>query len=131
MRISDWSSDVCSSDLQRDWPIPLVHPIQKPKAHGCPAWSARRRRHQGGPLPCVPRPSANRTFHVWAAWTPQCHAPQSAANRRDQRRSEEHTSELQSLMRISYAVFCLKKKTDNIKTTSRRTKHNVEYPNTR
>src|SRR3546814_8868127 len=34
------------------------------------------------------------------------------------RRSEEHTSELQSLMRISYAVFCLKKKTDNTKRTS-------------
>src|SRR3546814_3584217 len=33
------------------------------------------------------------------------------------RRSEEHTSELQSLMRISYAVFCLKKKTDNNNTT--------------
>src|SRR3546814_5523181 len=33
-------------------------------------------------------------------------------------RSEEHTSELQSLMRISYAVFCLKKKTKNIHTTS-------------
>src|SRR3546814_7368228 len=32
-------------------------------------------------------------------------------------RSEEHTSELQSLMRISYAVFCLKKKKDNINTT--------------
>src|SRR3546814_6078943 len=31
-------------------------------------------------------------------------------------RSEEHTSELQSLMRISYAVFCLKKKKQNIKT---------------
>src|SRR3546814_7060152 len=31
----------------------------------------------------------------------------------DERRSEEHTSELQSLMRISYAVFCLKKKTTN------------------
>src|SRR3546814_7883744 len=31
-------------------------------------------------------------------------------------RSEEHTSELQSLMRISYAVFCLKKKTTNIAT---------------
>src|SRR3546814_6602077 len=30
-------------------------------------------------------------------------------------RSEEHTSELQSLMRISYAVFCLKKKNNNIK----------------
>src|SRR3546814_4219110 len=35
------------------------------------------------------------------------HAP----DRRDEFRSEEHTSELQSLMRISYAVFCLKKKT--------------------
>src|SRR3546814_2711124 len=33
------------------------------------------------------------------------------------RRSEEHTSELQSLMRISYAVFCLKKKTTNLKTS--------------
>src|SRR3546814_6120542 len=33
------------------------------------------------------------------------------------RRSEEHTSELQSLMRISYAVFCLKKKNTNAKTT--------------
>src|SRR3546814_10310834 len=35
------------------------------------------------------------------------------------RRSEEHTSELQSLMRISYAVFCLKKKTNNNKTRVR------------
>src|SRR3546814_2021955 len=37
-------------------------------------------------------------------------------------RSEEHTSELQSLMRISYAVFCLKKKTKN-KTTQKKHKH--------
>src|SRR3546814_9263344 len=35
----------------------------------------------------------------------------------DEARSEEHTSELQSLMRISYAVFCLKKKTNNTKTS--------------
>src|SRR3546814_4544792 len=35
----------------------------------------------------------------------------SSADRRRRNRSEEHTSELQSLMRISYAVFCLKKKT--------------------
>src|SRR3546814_7349382 len=34
-------------------------------------------------------------------------------------RSEEHTSELQSLMRISYAVFCLKKKKNNIKPDHR------------
>src|SRR3546814_9391982 len=39
-------------------------------------------------------------------------------------RSEEHTSELQSLMRISYAVFCLKKK-KNIQTTTIRTKTNA------
>src|SRR3546814_8611742 len=38
-------------------------------------------------------------------------------------RSEEHTSELQSLMRISYAVFCLKKKTDQTMNTNRSTRH--------
>src|SRR3546814_10039147 len=38
---------------------------------------------------------------------------QPACDARDAVRSEEHTSELQSLMRISYAVFCLKKKTDH------------------
>src|SRR3546814_10009761 len=38
---------------------------------------------------------------------------------RDWRRSEEHTSELQSLMRISYAVFCLKKKNKKIKSKSK------------
>src|SRR3546814_9995020 len=38
----------------------------------------------------------------------------------EQRRSEEHTSELQSLMRISSAVFCLKKKTTNIQNTRTR-----------
>src|SRR3546814_3129167 len=44
----------------------------------------------------------------------------------DRRRSEEHTSELQSLMRISYAVFCLKKKNKNKKTTTRTTYHTQE-----
>src|SRR3546814_10535725 len=43
------------------------------------------------------------------------------------RRSEEHTSELQSLMRISYAVFCLKKKKNNTKQT---TQHYKNKPNT-
>src|SRR3546814_6787980 len=43
-----------------------------------------------------------------------------AARRRSDRRSEEHTSELQSLMRISYAVFCLKKKKqDNTRQSKR------------
>src|SRR3546814_1649785 len=44
----------------------------------------------------------------------QHHAEQLAPWRLLQWRSEEHTSELQSLMRISYAVFCLKKKTNAV-----------------
>src|SRR3546814_5692073 len=47
-----------------------------------------------------------------------------------QRRSEEHTSELQSLMRISYAVFCLKKKKINNEQTSLIYKRNTHQPNT-
>src|SRR3546814_4542625 len=43
-------------------------------------------------------------------------APPDAALQQKRVRSEEHTSELQSLMRISYAVFCLKKKTTSINT---------------
>src|SRR3546814_7786709 len=42
----------------------------------------------------------------------------------DPKRSEEHTSELQSLMRISYAVFCLKKKTEHHTTTTQRSERN-------
>src|SRR3546814_9517420 len=49
-----------------------------------------------------------------------------AARGRARIRSEEHTSELQSLMRISYAVFCLKKKNNSITTTH--TKHNAPHP---
>src|SRR3546814_1829970 len=41
-------------------------------------------------------------------------APHRRVRRGDPGRSEEHTSELQSLMRISYAVFCLKKKNNDI-----------------
>src|SRR3546814_1666256 len=54
-------------------------------------------------------------------------APLRPARRRARGRSEEHTSELQSLMRISYAVFCLKKKKLTAPTTSFRfiTYHNI------
>src|SRR3546814_2570692 len=47
-------------------------------------------------------------------------------------RSEEHTSELQSLMRISYAVFCLKKKITRCtqpRTTTKTTRHRIPTPN--
>src|SRR3546814_6273719 len=45
------------------------------------------------------------------------------SHRRDRRRSEEHTSELQSLMRISYAVFCLKKKKNKMNTNTHKKTH--------
>src|SRR3546814_8701155 len=48
----------------------------------------------------------------------------------DSVRSEEHTSELQSLMRISYAVFCLKKKkTQTKKSQTQHNRHNYNPPN--
>src|SRR3546814_1794629 len=55
----------------------------------------------------------------WKAAGGGVHARQclGVALANQQRRSEEHTSELQSLMRISYAVFCLKKKNRNTTTT--------------
>src|SRR3546814_1529249 len=105
MRISDWSSDVCSSDLVAD------------------AGRGGRLRHRGGGRalregrrgddrnererehdqnePAEREPAAT-------------HLTADARLAEQHRRSEEHTSELQSLMRISYAVFCLKTKTTNI-----------------
>src|SRR3546814_1841016 len=70
-------------------------------------------------------PSTSSTARPAARWNPACRTGSGRCSRAyaagtcpTRRRSEEHTSELQSLMRISYAVFCLKKKTRKI-TTSR------------
>src|SRR3546814_5584793 len=84
MRISDWSSDVCSSDL---------------RGHRHPAVPR-------SPLPPHRAVTARRSGASGVSVEPP--GPRRAA--RGVQRSEEHTSELQSLMRISYAVFCLKKK---------------------
>src|SRR3546814_5703049 len=55
----------------------------------------------------------------------------SHATRNDHPRSEEHTSELQSLMRISYAVFCLKKKKEkHLRKYNKTIKYNNNYLNT-
>src|SRR3546814_1411602 len=80
MRISDWSSDVCSSDLLG----PAAH------AHTRTAKIKIRIDADGQTR------SLSQLFRQ--------------SKRTIRFRSEEHTSELQSLMRISYAVFCLKKK---------------------
>src|SRR3546814_3337032 len=108
MRISDWSSDVCSSDLQAD----------RPESAWRRAVSRRRRslqvhRQDGGhgvgradlrnrlqDAPRSPLSGSTRRLH-------------RSLSRAAGGRSEEHTSELQSLMRISYAAFCLNKKKIN------------------
>src|SRR3546814_5956694 len=63
-----------------------------------------------------PAPTARRSNHDAGSPPPPLPPPPGADNIR---RSEEHTSELQSLMRISYAVFCLKKK----KTTNKKSRY--------
>src|SRR3546814_8912232 len=86
MRISDWSSDVCSSDLIKIDILNLVlHPVFRSHDSVRSGSAHAFRREQSG-----------------------CD------------RSEEHTSELHSLMRISYAVFCLNKK-KNIKLLNTKT----------
>src|SRR3546814_4452876 len=112
MRISDWSSDVCSSDLQASAGDEQSSEPRKTgaKAHfrTLATWQMRGRRfdqHSSGAKVAPSRnPLRDSLFRIGHPGRPR---------RRHQRRSEEHTSELQSLMRISYAVFCLKKKKKN------------------
>src|SRR3546814_1840684 len=103
MRISDWSSDVCSSDLGVAGTRALRHPV-----HDAPSIGADRCRIVAGARGNIVLP-LGAVHHV-----PLPGETGGQRRRRGPRvgrvRSEEHTSELQSLMRISYAVFCLKKK---------------------
>src|SRR3546814_9623230 len=116
MRISDWSSDVCSSDLKKVQPLPLF------AAAGI---------EDRGAEPAVSLPQMDLSEHVVEDYRalrfslkahPLSFLRQSLARegiveamqlevlKPGILRSEEHTSELQSLMRISYAVICLQKK---------------------
>src|SRR3546814_3126886 len=123
MRISDWSSDVCSSDLSwKDRLIsqsPFRRPIEFSPPHGRCAPDCAQPQRRGNPPPPgstrrrLPspgsRPLQRRSFRLY----PSPFAVPSDPRLSLDKRSEEHTSELQSLMRISYAVFCLKKKNKN------------------
>src|SRR3546814_9304399 len=101
MRISDWSSDVCSSDLQRIAFAPRQHPeaLHQQDRGGRGDPPQQRGIGMGGVDEPVPDVEA-----------------EDQQRKEDGPRSEEHTSELQSLMRISYAVFCLKKTKTPIRT---------------
>src|SRR3546814_3498055 len=97
MRISDWSSDVCSSDLQH-------HQANDAEGHECAGAVGLRialdlvHHQEVGAVGVAPGEIGIGFEEKGVA---------------DLERSEEHTSELQSLMRISYAVFCLKKNTQH------------------
>src|SRR3546814_3459518 len=132
MRISDWSSDVCSSDLAGVYavrpPDRTAHRSVRAGVMGAQAAldgdfgtggasglrgdSGHRRQapalaDRGG---CGPVDGAGGLgLRVLPRRLADDHPPQARLGRRQ--RSEEHTSELQSIMRTSYAVFCLKTKT--------------------
>src|SRR3546814_3419135 len=122
MRISDWSSDVCSSDLidQRDHDLGqrALRPGHRHKG----AWD-----HLGLVVGVAIREANAVRVMAFAHGVEHEDRAGDGEARLDHRaklgdgvalaaddtgRSEEHTSELQSLMRISYAVFCLKKNTN-------------------
>src|SRR3546814_7353975 len=111
MRISDWSSDVCSSDLRR-----IRDHHAQGQAFG-PGYDLKRGR--GGIRECEFFAQIHQLIHggrdpaLRVPATRDALAALAEAGRIGADRSEEHTSELQSLMRISYAVFCLKKTKQN------------------
>src|SRR3546814_8886203 len=112
MRISDWSSDVCSSDLSSgNWTVlPSGVCRCQAGANSGEACETGIRKARKNPKSTNPARVNLITIPVWQC-RPQpaeCHQNRKLNQAPD--RSEEHTSELQSLMRISYAVFCLKKK---------------------
>src|SRR3546814_10464172 len=97
MRISDWSSDVCSSDLGAEGgdldDLAAEHHVRQAETAADQAAVAEQvldlfRRGAGGDVEVLGMAADHRVAHGAA-------------------RSDEHTSALQSLMRISYAVFCL------------------------
>src|SRR3546814_8293667 len=124
MRISDWSSDVCSSDLgaaaastragagsgrnagARRQPAALPGPEVRPARHSATTTAVARR---------APRRDLCRYRR-----------PARLVGTARGARSEEHTSELQSLMSISYAVFCLKKKKHKQQTNTDDQPQNIE-----
>src|SRR3546814_5418918 len=114
MRISDWSSDVCSSDLNLllqigDLRVEFGGEAFQHLAIDFDAVTLHASDH-GDHRPVDQLIDSGDTLGRQTGLEPRPE-PQGHV------RSEEHTSELQSLMRISYAVFCLKKKKHNSNIT--------------
>src|SRR3546814_9031810 len=126
MRISDWSSDVCSSDLAQ-----IDHQNggdRRQRDAQCAGEQHPGIQHQVTPDADVELIVTDRRHaETHRQRFDQCQMPIHRDEQQCGERSEEHTSELQSLMRISYAVFCLTKKkmytTHKITSTSSVTTH--------
>src|SRR3546814_3463130 len=108
MRISDWSSDVCSSDLSCAVST-LKLPVMMPLPPVIADWMRGAEITSSSRMMAKMRPTLSRVASP-KRLAPSVSKLKETAGRPSWSRSEEHTSELQSLMRISYAVFCLKKK---------------------
>src|SRR3546814_9762490 len=123
MRISDWSSDVCSSDLNSAYGLFLAAAIRSGNpGDGDGHIRSRRAKHALGHAPGNSDGNRAEGFQHVQADLQQLHfrlvgigheagfeyvrGTCDFRERRRDERSEEHQSELQSLMRISYAVFC-------------------------
>src|SRR3546814_3453870 len=145
MRISDWSSDVCSSDLGSARtrghgadPVTSIglhltpelmrmgaaRPAMRSKVFGLPSTSQFAGVTFDGFEVALPLDVTEVASNGVGAGDPTLAS--AAAGERFTDRSEEHTSELQSLMRISYAVFCLKKQISQ--STQHTTAHRVITP---
>src|SRR3546814_10908814 len=153
MRISDWSSDVCSSDLgraeapaRRSWRS-CRQPLRRTRIGQCHDFARRgdavpasgQRLAVGDARVVVEDAAVEQLRRVLALEVVDAAVRGVAVQRavvRDQFagigvfrqhfrdwRSEKHTSELQSLMRISYAVFCLKKKKHKKQTMNQSIEH--------
>src|SRR3546814_3386029 len=109
MRISDWSSDVCSSDLRRPNALQCISSRRRAEVFNMAFLDLLlpRRKHDPAHSRAETGPRVD-----WPARRiePATDRGDLAISDKQRQRSEEHTSELQSLMRISYAVFCLKNK---------------------
>src|SRR3546814_5668391 len=131
MRISSWGSDVCSSHLimrdeamHKNFGIDVINQIKIENPH---LWTAEFQQQALDMIKeateleikyahdTMPRGVLGLNASMFNEYM------KFIANRRCAQRSEEHTSELQSLMRISYAVFCLKKKTKHASVTAHST----------
>src|SRR3546814_10331457 len=115
MRISDWSSDVCSSDLFVGFGARLGGANFR-IGQQCRSTESTtffdRACHVF--VPPIRRMGANGYGRSRPNWSAKCQISGEKSRSRWTSRSEEHTSELQSLMRISYAVFWLKQKKESI-----------------